>query len=228
MNQLNLLDTIQGIYRAKITNEQMKVLIACEYSGTVRDAFTLLGHEAWSCDLLPSDKPGNHFQGDLFDFIYERWDLIIAHPPCTYLANAGLHYCKDDLARQEKREQAANFFVKIWQAPAHKICIENPVGWMNTNWRKPTQIIQPYYFGDSELKTTCLWLRGLPKLQGLEEVARDVDRHRPAPLKTITRKTGSKAGMPYNYYWRQGKSAHDRARTFPGIASAMATQWTER
>lgn len=205
----------------------MNVLIACEYSGIVREAFKAKGHDAWSCDLLPSEIPGQHYQCDIFEVLYSKiWDLVIAFPPCTYLANSGLHYLKDNIDRQKKHEAAANFVVRIWQADnCKRMCIENPTGWLNTNWTKPTQIIQPYYFGDKELKTTCLWLRGLPKLQGLAEVAADPESHRPKPIKTITRKTGRQAGKPYNYYWREGKSAHDRAKTFPGVAKAMADQW---
>jgi len=204
----------------------MKVLVACEYSGIVRDAFASKGHDAWSCDLLQTELPGNHIQGDVLEILNEEWDLMIAHPPCTYLANSGLHYLKGNVDRQKMHEAAVNFVVKIWQTKnCKRLCIENPTGWLNTNWRKPNQIIQPYYFGDKEQKTTCLWLRGLPKLQGLVDVAMDIEAHKPKPTKTIIRKSGVKAGQPYNYYWRQGKTAHDISKTFSGIAKAMAEQW---
>ena len=203
----------------------MRVLVACEYSGTVRDAFSALGHDAWSCDILPTESPGNHYQCDVLDVLGLGWDLMIAHPPCTYLASAGLHYCNTRPERKAFRDQAAEFFFSLWRAPIYRICIENPVGYMNSFWRKPDQIVQPWYFGDKELKTTCLWLRKLPRLMGSKEVAMAPHKFTPKPIKTIVRKTGDKAGQPYNYYWRQGKSAKDRAKTFPGIAAAMAEQW---
>ena len=148
----------------------------------------------------------------------KRWDLMIAHPPCTYLCVAGLHYSKKDEERMWRTKHAAEFFMKLYNAPIPKIAIENPVGCMNTSFRKPDQIIEPYMFGTSERKKTCLWLRGLPVLLATHN-------DKPKPIKTIIRKTGSKAGQPYNYYWRQGKSAKERSKTFPVIAKAMALQW---
>lgn len=206
----------------------MKVLIACEYSGIVRDAFTALGHDAMSCDLLPTESPGKHYQGDVFDVINDGWNMMIGFPPCTYLAICGMHYLKTKPERKELHRSAVDFFIGLYTSKIEKVAIENPVGWMNTNWRKPDQIIQPYYFGDAELKTTCLWLKGLKPLMyshcdDLFEKKTVVDR--PKPNGFVLRQTGNKAGQKYNYYFRQGKTAKDRAKTFPGIAKAMADQW---
>lgn len=197
----------------------MNVLIACEFSGVVRDAFTNRGHYAISCDLLSSEAPGNHWQGDVLQMLGGGWDLMIAHPPCTYLAAAGLHYSKKDRKRMVKTIEALDFFKQLYFSRIPKVAIENPVGFVSTAWRKPDQIVNPFNFGVRERKQTCLWLKGLPKLVGSNEVPP------PLPAKTIIRKTGPKAGSPYNYHWRQGKSAHERSRTFQCIADAMASQW---
>lgn len=202
----------------------MKVLIACEYSGTVRDAFAMLGHDAWSCDLLPTEsamtkEEGKHIQGDVLHILKYNWDMMIAHPPCTYFANAGLHYLKTRPERKKQLKEAYLFVLRLWNAPIKSIAIENPIGWLNTHWQKPTQIVQPYYFGTPELKTTCLWLKGLRALEYSDRL------DRPSPKGFITRKTGRAAGKKYNYYWRQGKSAKERARFWPSIARAMANQW---
>lgn len=204
----------------------MRVLVACEYSGVVRDAFLSKGHDAMSCDILETESPGPHYKGDVLDVLNDGWDMMIAHPPCTYFANAGLHYLHTRPERKDLLKRSFEFVLALWNAPIEKICIENPTGWLNTNWRKPSQIVQPWWFGDGQLKTTCLWLKGLPRLSGLIEVAKAPHKHKPAPIKTIIRRSGDKAGQPYNYYWRQGKSAKDRAKTFPGIANAMASQWS--
>jgi hypothetical protein len=196
----------------------MKVLVACEFSGIVRDAFIAKGHDAISCDLLPTERPGPHYQGDVFDIINSGFDLMIAHPPCTYLCNAGLHYSKKNPERMKKTEEAAEFFMRLYNANIRMVCIENPVGYMSTIFRKPDVIINPFNFGVAERKQTCLWLRGLPVLE------KDTNL-RVEPIKTIIRKTGGKSGQPYNYYWRQGKTSHDRSRTFQCIANAMADQW---
>jgi hypothetical protein len=197
----------------------MKILVACEFSGIVRNAFVARGFDAWSCDLLPSEQPGNHLQCDVRDVLQHGWDIIIAHPPCTYFANSGLHYLKSRPERKEQLHQSFQLLKDIWSAPVENICIENPVGWLSTNWQRPTQIIQPYQFGHSELKTTCLWLRGLPNIKSTLLL------QRPVPKGKCIRKTGKHSGKSYNYYWRQGKSAHERSRTFSGIATAMAEQW---
>lgn len=206
----------------------MRVLIACEYSGTVRDAFISKGIDAMSCDILDTESPGPHYKGNVLDVLYDGWDLMIAHPPCTYFANSGLHYLIKRPERKALLYNSFTFLLQLWNAPIDKICIENPTGWLNTNWQKPSQIIQPYYFGDQQLKTTCLWLKRLAPLQhymhtDLFNTKSHVER--PQPIKTIIRKTGVQAGKPYNYYWRQGKSAKNRAKTFLGIANAMADQW---
>ena len=196
----------------------MRVLVACEFSGIVRDAFAERGHEAWSCDLLPSERPGNHIRDDVLKHLNDGWDAMIAHPPCTYLCVAGLHYSKKNPERMTMTREAAQFFLSLWNAPIDKIAVENPVGIMNSQFRKPNQIIDPFDFGESERKKTCLWLKGFPPLLATHNAM-------PKPYKTIIRKSGSKAGKPYNYYWRQGKSGHDRSRTFQCIAKAMAEQW---
>lgn len=196
----------------------MKILIACEFSGVVRDAFAKKGHDVISCDLLPTEKEGNHYRGDVMDIIDDGFDMMIAFPPCTYLCIAGLHYSKKDSVRMKKTIEAYNFFMLLYNASIKKICIENPVGYISTAFRKPDQIINPFNFGVTERKKTCLWLRNLPLLKKKTNIE-------VKPKKTIIRKTGAKAGQPYNYYWRQGKTAHDRSITFKCIANAMADQW---
>lgn len=197
----------------------MKILIACEFSGIVRDAFRKKGHDAWSCDILPSESdPTYHLQCDVLTVLNNGWDMMIAHPPCTYLAIAGLHYSKKDDNRMEQTKKAFEFFMHLYNQNIPKICIENPVSVVSTMFRKPDQIINPYLFGVSERKKTCLWLKGLPILNATDIVE-------VKPYKSIIRKTGKKKGQLYNYYWRQGKSSKDRSRTFNCIADAMATQW---
>ncbi len=196
----------------------MRILIACEFSGIVREAFKRKGHDAWSCDLLPTEIPGQHIQGDVLEILNDNWDMMIAHPPCTYLSYAGLHYNKNNPNRQNKTKLAVEFVLKLWNSNIPKICIENPRGYLQ-NWRKPDMEIHPYYFGDSELKRTCLWLKNIPPLMitGLME--------KPKPYHSIIRKSGGKKGKVYNYYFHQNKTAHERSRTFKGIAEAMANQW---
>ncbi len=208
----------------------MKVLIACEFSGIVRDAFIARGHDAISCDLLPTERPGPHIQGDVLQYLYPKmgWDMMIAHPPCTYLCVAGLHYSKNNAGRMSKTLAAMDFFIQLYESPIAKVCIENPVGYINTAFRKPEQIIEPFYFGERERKKTCLWLKGLlPLIHIPEDTLFEQKTHtaKPKPLKTIMRKSGTKKGQPYNYYWRQGKTGKERSRTFQGIANAMAEQW---
>jgi site-specific DNA-cytosine methylase len=190
----------------------MKVLIACEFSGTVRAEFERTGHDAWSCDLLPTEKPGNHYQGDIFDIIGYGWDLMIAHPPCTHLAVSGARWFKD-----KKCEQAAalEFVRRLLDAPVDKIALENPVSIISSHIRKPDQIIQPWQFGHEATKTTCLWLKNLPKLQPTNIVGKG-SRH-------IT-KSGKSLPTWYNLppspdRWKE------RSKTFAGIARAMAEQW---
>ena len=206
----------------------MKILIACEESGTVRDAFIKRGHDAVSCDIIPTSSPGPHIQGDVLEILNDGWDMMIAFPPCTYLANAGLHYLKDNPDRIEKLKNAFSLVKSLYYSQINKVAIENPTGWLNTNWKKPNQTIQPYYFGEPELKTTCLWLKNLPPLHYRlhdDLFGKATATKRPIPIKQITRKTGRQKGAKYSYYWRQGKSAKIRSKTFQGIADAMAEQW---
>ena len=146
----------------------MKVLVACEYSGTVRDAFIVRGHDAMSCDLLSTDAPGPHYQGDVRDLIYSPnfdWDLMIAHPPCTYLSVSGMHRTTRGLRDPQLTEDALQFVKDLMAAPIPRIALENPVSVISTRIRKPDQIVQPWWFGDDASKRTCLWLKGLPKLE---------------------------------------------------------------
>ena len=180
----------------------MRVLVACEFSGTVRDAFSARGHDAWSCDLLPTEKPGQHIQGDVLNVLGDEWDLMVAHPPCTHLAVSGARWFKDKAAEQA---EAIAFFMAFANAKIPRIAIENPVSIMSTRWRKPDQIIQPWQFGHGEVKATCLWLKNLPPLVPTEIVdgrTARVHREPPGPDR-----------------WK------NRSRTYAGIAAAMAEQW---
>lgn len=196
----------------------MKVLVACEYSGTVRDAFVARGHDAMSCDLLPTDAPGPHYQGDVRDLIYSPnfdWDLIIAHPPCTYLTVSANKWMKDQpprksgtlvgAERRQARHEAIEFVMAFANLPHKRIAIENPVGCLSTQWRKPDQVLQPWMFGHGETKATCLWLKGLPPLVPTNMVDGREQRLHKLP-KTEDR-------------WKI------RSKTYQGIADAMAAQW---
>jgi hypothetical protein len=145
----------------------MKVLVACEYSGRVRDAFLAAGHEAMSCDLLPTDVPGPHYQGDVTDILNDGWDLMIAHPPCTYLSVSGMHWTARGLRDPQLTEDALSFVQLLMNAPIEKIAIENPISVISSRIRKPDQIIQPWQYGHDASKKTCLWLKNLPKLTPL-------------------------------------------------------------
>lgn len=211
----------------------MKVLVACEYSGVVRDAFIEKGHDAMSCDMLPTEKAGPHYQGDIMDIINDEWDLMIAHPPCTYLTVTGnkWFYHPEDKHlptnmrrphprfpdRKKQRQDAIDFFINLAGAAINKIALENPVGAISTHWRKPDQYIHPYYFGEPHSKKTGLWLKGLPPLTPTNEVE------------------------PQWYIYKDGRrdplwhvetmklEPHERmkarSKTFKGIATAMADQW---
>jgi len=198
----------------------MRVIVGCEFTQIVTAAFRAKGHEAYSCDILPTEgNPDWHFQDDIFKVLEkEKFDLGIFHPPCTYLCVAGLHYSKKNPDRMKKTFEAIDFFMKLYNCKIPKIAIENPVGIISTKFRKPDQIIDPCNFGVPERKKTCLWLKGLDKLKHTNNVE-------VKPYKTIIRKSGKKSGQKYNYYWRQGKSARDRSRTFKCIADQMAEQW---
>lgn len=183
----------------------MRVLIACEFSGIVRDAFKAKGHDAWSVDLLPSEANGQHFTEDVFELL-ERdkvWDLLIAFPPCTHLAVSGARWFE---TKQVEQRKAIWFFMELSLARIERIAIENPIGIMSTHWRKPDQIIQPWQFGHGETKATCLWLKNLPKLVPTDIVSgRNARVHREAPSPDR---------------WK------NRSRTLQGIANAMAEQWS--
>ena len=198
----------------------MKILVACEYSAIVRDAFRSKGHDAWSCDILPTEgDPRWHIQGDVLDVLGNGWDMMIAHPPCTYLTIAGASKYKD-ADRVVLRDSAVSFFIRLQNAPIDKIAIENPIPFNCVQDRigKYDQYVNPFDFGVPERKRICLWLKGLPALKSTNIVN--------APIKkTYIRKTGPKAGRPYHTYYHQGKSAKERARFFPCIAEAMAEQW---
>lgn len=190
----------------------MKVLVACEFSGTVRDAFIRRGHEAVSCDLLPSETPGPHYQGDVFDVIDDGWDLMIAHPPCTYLAVSGLHWNRRIPGRAEKTEEALNFVYKLIDHPfIDKVCLENPVSCISTRIRKPDQIIQPWMFGHDASKKTCLWLKNLPPLVPTDIIKKDRYANQTP--------SGQNKLDPSEDRWKQ------RSITYQGIANAMAEQW---
>lgn len=181
----------------------MRVLVACEFSGIVRDAFRARGHDAVSCDLLPTEKGGPHIQGDARDLNLNEYDLVIAHPPCTHLASSGARWFKD---KEKEQKEAIEFFTHFTHTHT-RFCIENPVGIMSRHYRKPDQIIQPWQFGHGETKATCLWLQGLPKLMPTEVVAGRENRiHR----------------MP-----QSADRGRLRSLTYSGIAKAMAEQWSE-
>ena len=182
----------------------MKVLVACEFSGTVRDAFIVRGHDAISCDLLPSDRPGPHYQGDVFDIIGNGYDLMIAHPPCTHLAVSGARHFPAKRA-DGRQQKAIDFFMRLAQADIPRIAVENPVCIMSSIWRKPDQIIQPWQFGHGETKATCLWLKNLPLLAATDIVEGRDDRIHKMP--------------PSPDRWKL------RSKTYKGVANAMALQW---
>jgi hypothetical protein len=198
-------------------NQKMKILVACEYSGRVRDAFAKLGHYAMSCDLLPTDATGLHYQGDVRDVLNDGWDLLVAHPPCTYMANSGVTWLHKDPARYALLDDAAAFFNLFLDAPIDRIAVENPImhkyAKERIGNRKQSQVIQPWMFGHTEQKATCLWLKGLPLLQPTNNVKAqmmelpDNERQRLHYL------------PPSKDRWKL------RSTTYQGIADAMANQW---
>ena len=189
----------------------MKVLIACEYSGAVRDAFVKNGHDAMSCDLLPTDVPGNHHHGDVFDVINDGWDLMIAHPPCTHLAVSGARWFKDKVKEQA---ESLEFVRRLMDAPIDKIAIENPISIISSRIRKPEQIIQPWMFGHPEAKATCLWLKGLPTLSATDVLTKPECGYWSNQTPSGQNKLG-----PSKDRWKE------RSKTYQGIATAMANQW---
>jgi len=185
-----------------VEGDPMKVLIACEFSGVVRDAFIGGGHEAMSCDLLPSEKPGPHHEGDVRDLLANGWDLMIAHPPCTHLASSGARWFN---LKQAEQAEALEFVGLLLSAPIPRIALENPVGVISTRIRRPDQVIQPWQHGHGETKATCLWLKNLPRLQPTNVVGGREQRIWKMP--------------PHKDRWKE------RSRTYQGIAAAMAAQW---
>lgn len=185
----------------------MRVLVACEFSGRVRDAFIARGHDAMSCDLLPSEVPGPHYQGDVREVLHGCWDLMIAHPDCTHLAVSGARHF-DGKWNDGRQAVGTSFFMELARAPIERIAIENPVCIMSSLWRKPDQIVQPWQFGHGETKATCLWLKGLTCLQPTDVVEGREDRIHKLP--------------PSADRWKI------RSRTYQGIADAMAEQWSAR
>lgn len=192
----------------------MRVLVACEFSGVVRDAFKARGHYALSVDLLPTERPGLHLRCDVRKLLRCKWDLMVAFPPCTYLARSGLHWNKHTPGRADLTEQALDFVLELMNAPIERICIENPYGAIGTRIRKADQVIQPYYFGHRESKATCLWLKNLPKLPRTNQIVlgdgESWDNVRPDGQ----HKRGNKKTR-----------AHDASRTYSGVAAAMAARW---
>ena len=220
----------------------MKVLVACEYSGRVRDAFIALGHEAISCDLLPTDASGPHYQGDVFDILYDRdWDLLIAHPPCTYLCSSGLHWNKRTPGRQALTDEALGFVGRLLSAPIRHIALENPIGCISSQIRKPEQTVQPWQFGEDASKSTCLWLKNLPTLKHTDvieprwvccgDVLPEGVGQRGCPncngdKKALPRwanqtDSGQNKLAPSEDRWKL------RSETYRGIANAMALQWSK-
>jgi hypothetical protein len=190
-------------------SKTLRVLVACEFSGRVREAFRKRGHDAWSCDFLPTEIPSDyHLQGDVLNCLEAGWELMIAHPPCTYLAISDARWFKN---RQREQEDALNFVRKLLDAPIPRIALENPISIISSRIRKPDQIIQPWMFGEPFQKSTCLWLKELPKLVPTKVVSKG-DFH-------VTR---SDKKYPTWYGNTKGKN---RSRTFIGIAEAMAEQW---
>lgn len=196
-------------------NTSKKVLIACEFSGVVRDAFLALGYDTWSCDLLPTERPGPHIQGDVLKYLEEGWDLMIGHPPCTYLTNSGVQFLKRE-GRFELMKEGSIFLRRLLEAPIKQIAIENPIPHkyaVSFIGRKYDQIIQPYHFGYLESKATVFWLKNLPRLIHTTE------------LKAETLVLPEKIAQRNRYEPKGPERWKNRSRFLPGIASAMASQW---
>jgi hypothetical protein len=210
------------LLRGRIEKGKMKVLIACEFSGIVREAFRKRGHDAWSCDLLPTEIPGQHIQGDVLAELDNGWDLMIAHPPCTYLTTTGNKWMSDKFKvrfpdRWKQRQSAVDFFLKLYNSKVNKIAIENPVGIMSTCFRKPDQYIHPHMFGDRHAKKTCLWLDNLPLLKPTKIVEPEYYIYKDGRRDPIWHVESMKL--------KPQERMKERSRTFQGIANAMAEQW---
>jgi hypothetical protein len=193
----------------------MRILVACESSGVVREQFALCGWDAWSCDFLPSDVSGQHHQGDVRELLTQHWDMMIAHPPCTYLCSSGMHWTVRGLRDPKLTDDALEFVRLLMNAPIRCIAIENPVGCISTRIRKPDQIIQPWQFGHPESKATCLWLKNLPVLQPTNILTKPACGrwHNQTP-------SGQNKLAPSADRWKK------RAKTYAGIAEAMSQQWS--
>lgn len=196
----------------------MRVLVACEFSGIVRDAFAARGHDAWSCDLLPTERPGNHIQGDVLDILDDGWDMMIAHPPCTHLATSGARYFH---IKRNLQESALDFVIALMNAPIPRIAVENPVSIISSRIRQPDQVIQPNQFGEDASKATCLWLKNLPLLQPTKIIpGRSTEYNGKVVLRWGNQSPcGANSTPPSPDRWKI------RSRTFPGIADAFAEQW---
>ena len=182
----------------------MKILVACEFSGVVRDTFRAKGHDVISCDTLPAESEGPHYQGDVRDILYDKWDMVLAFPPCTHLASSGARWFKEK-QKDGRQQQGIDFFNLFTNLDCPKVAIENPVGIMSTHYRKPDQIIHPWQFGHGETKAICLWLKGLPRLN---------------PTNIV------EGREPRIWYMSPGPDrAKERSRFFPGVAKAMSEQW---
>jgi hypothetical protein len=186
----------------------LRVLVACEYSGRVRDAFRALGHDAVSCDLLPTETEGPHYQVDVLKILHCPWDLVIAHPPCTYLCNSGVRWLHTEPGRREKMRDAAVFFMQCLSLPRCPVAVENPVMHGHAGIRKPDFSVQPWQFGDPAKKRTCFWTRGLPPLAPTSDMT------------AVDAKADCHRASPGPDRWKE------RSRTYPGIARAMAEQWS--
>lgn len=189
----------------------MRVLVACEYSGVVRDAFAAKGHDAWSCDILDSESEGQHIRGDALEVLHKGWDLMIAHPPCTHLSVSGARWFTEGKKPMFLRENALDFVKKLMAAPIDRICIENPVSVISSHIREADQTINPYQFGHKEYKRTCLWLKNLPLLKETDNV---LEETRELPDKIANR-----------IWWLGSGKGKERSKFYTGIASAMADQW---
>ena len=196
----------------------MKILIACEYSGRVRDAFTALGHDAISCDYLPSRTAGKHYKGNVFDIINDGFDMLIGFPPCTFITNVNTKW-RNNIERLKQACDGMKFFADLYSAPIERICLENPVGMLNSCFRKPDQIVSPVYFGGCEQKKTCLWLKNLPLLIHSEHETLFEHATHGILSKEFTANKSHKQS-----HWYNNKKG-ERSTTFPAIANAMAEQW---
>ena len=189
----------------------MKILVGCEYSGIVRDAFAMRGHDAWSCDILDTESEGNHIKGNVLEYLDLNWDLAIFHPPCTHLSVSGARWFTEGKKPMKLREDALYFVKKLMEAPIERICIENPVSVISSHIREADQTINPYQFGHTEYKRTCLWLKNLPLLKETDNV---LEETKELPDKIANR-----------IWWLGSGKGKERSKFYTGIASAMADQW---